>query len=443
MSIHMLVRVSGKLTIVKTLDSDNLRSLRTQDASAAAKRIGQGAIELWLSSSGQVDMYEVATSLSAVVRDGQGQRCIALYDHFVNRLEGTKTTRSQRHVCTVSGVVLFLTDHAVDKILKQQQHDKQLAEETKNRCLGSDSRFIEIPTPHSDTASVRIRPPAQRPKIPGKRENGSGSPALPNPREPQPSQQVLKEPDVSTNQATQGAKPLSSTLQNFTRKIYGNGSTEPFARGRESRATATFSGTNRGSSDANVNMAIRTCRPEQGTLLHNRQKMEMIKESLDEGYCDVSGQVGKLDHLGSVGDVKVFVARDVPEAATFMTRKFEVLARFIHVITPLTNVYGLPTTALHIFCDSAGGLIAFNRNGSLFLNLRYFEATFPGISLDDEDVKKGDLSQAQISWFFTLAHEIAHNLVEPHNSEHEFYFSAICEVHTVAFSRLLASPTSQ
>ena len=51
-------RVLGKLTIVKTLDTGNVRSARSQDASAAAKRLGKGAIELWLSYSGQVDMYE-------------------------------------------------------------------------------------------------------------------------------------------------------------------------------------------------------------------------------------------------------------------------------------------------------------------------------------------------------------------------------------------------
>lgn len=45
-------------------------------------------------------------------------------------------------------------------------------------------------------------------------------------------------------------------------------------------------------------MAINACRPEEGTLLHNRKKMEVVKESLDEGYCDVSGQVGNLEFLG-------------------------------------------------------------------------------------------------------------------------------------------------
>ena len=37
--------------------------------------------------------------------------------------------------------------------------------------------------------------------------------------------------------------------------------------------------------------------------------MEVVNESLDEGYCDISGQVEELDHLGTVGETKVFVTR--------------------------------------------------------------------------------------------------------------------------------------
>lgn len=57
-----------------------------------------------------------------------------------------------------------------------------------------------------------------------------------------------------------------------------------------------------------------------------------------------------------------------------MTTKHDVLARFIHVIQPLGQVYKLPPTSLHIFYDLGGEMIAFNRNASIFLNLRYYEA---------------------------------------------------------------------
>ena len=52
------VKVFTKLVVSKTLDVGNSKTTRTLDASAAAKRVGTGPIELWLSYSAQVDMYE-------------------------------------------------------------------------------------------------------------------------------------------------------------------------------------------------------------------------------------------------------------------------------------------------------------------------------------------------------------------------------------------------
>jgi len=149
------------------------------------------------------------------------------------------------------------------------------------------------------------------------------------------------------------------------------------------------------------------------------------------GYCDLSGMVGKLKLRGETGLVKVFTTEDVPNADAFMTNMDGILVRFVKVITPVVEVYGLSLALLHVFYDVAGGPIAFNRDGSIFLNLRYFEAWH------DQGVQKGDSQQAQISWFFALAHELAHNLIKQHNSEHEFWFAAICEAHVFAFSQLL------
>ena len=85
------------------------------------------------------------------------------------------------------------------------------------------------------------------------------------------------------------------------------------------------------------------------------------------------------------------------------------LSRFVSIIVPIAEVYNLSVSFLHIFCDAGGGPIAFNREGSLFLNLRYFEAWRKCdfirelqdaiFSTDDQDVKNGIQQQAQISWF--------------------------------------------
>jgi hypothetical protein len=88
----------------------------------------------------------------------------------------------------------------------------------------------------------------------------------------------------------------------------------------------------------------------------------------------------------------------------------EPLGRFIHVLVSLSQVYDLPLTSLHVFYDLKGGLIAFNRNGSIFLNLRYYQewrkwyCLFQNVDLfsisaiDDIEVRKGNLNPAFISW---------------------------------------------
>lgn len=42
-------------------------------------------------------------------------------------------------------------------------------------------------------------------------------------------------------------------------------------------------------SDANIDLAIRQCREEKNQTLLSGRHMQMVKESLNEGYCDVSG----------------------------------------------------------------------------------------------------------------------------------------------------------
>lgn len=56
--------------------------------------------------------------------------------------------------------------------------------------------------------------------------------------------------------------------------------------------------------------------------------------------------------------------------------------------------------ALHIFYDKSGPLIAFNRSGSLFFNLRFH------LAWHGQEVKRGRLEGALISTYFSMAHEV-------------------------------------
>ena len=56
----------------------------------------------------------------------------------------------------------------------------------------------------------------------------------------------------------------------------------------------------------NIDMAIKACTPEKSNLLKNREEMQMVKESLDEGYCDVTGKTMDLGLAGTFSLHRVF-----------------------------------------------------------------------------------------------------------------------------------------
>ncbi|KAH9177932.1 hypothetical protein EDB89DRAFT_2111997 [Lactarius sanguifluus] len=149
----------------------------------------------------------------------------------------------------------------------------------------------------------------------------------------------------------------------------------------------------------NIEMAMGACAPVGSDL-------PRIRKEIQTSRCTRPSCLPLWNLVGSI---------DLPESKSLVGRKHDVLTRFLLVLDPLVEIYKIPKSSLHIFAENEG-LVAFNRNGSLFMNLRYFEA-----------------------WrtYLTLAHEIAHNLVRTHDSEHEFYFSAICGTYLVSLSRLL------
>ena len=55
-----------------------------------------------------------------------------------------------------------------------------------------------------------------------------------------------------------------------------------------------------------------------------------------------------------------------------MISMHDVLTRFVNVLTPLAELHEISPTLLHVFYDVVGGPIAFNWNGKIYLNLRYF-----------------------------------------------------------------------
>lgn len=93
------------------------------------------------------------------------------------------------------------------------------------------------------------------------------------------------------------------------------------------------------------------------------------------------------------------------------------LNHFIDILRDLAGIFELVPKVVHIFYDNNSNSIAFNRDGALFFNLSYY------IALHEQDCKIRPTNDAMTYWFMTFCHELAHNFVVNHSSEHEVSIS--------------------
>jgi hypothetical protein len=42
--------------------------------------------------------------------------------------------------------------------------------------------------------------------------------------------------------------------------------------------------------------------------MRNREQMQTVKESQNDGYCDVQGSSNDLERIGDLGEIKVYAA---------------------------------------------------------------------------------------------------------------------------------------
>jgi hypothetical protein len=71
-----------------------------------------------------------------------------------------------------------------------------------------------------------------------------------------------------------------------------------------------------------------------------------------------------------------------------------------------------------MYLDQSGSMKAFNKDGALFFNLRYFVQCHT----NDPDL-------ALSSWYMTFCHELAHNVERGHNRAHGALVEILAEEH--------------
>lgn len=170
--------------------------------------------------------------------------------------------------------------------------------------------------------------------------------------------------------------------------------------------------------------AVANCRSNGRDDIRSEPTASTVSEVLTSSYCDVKPG-HQLNFAGHAGELEFYLDKDC-DADEIMTKEnLKSLARFVKLLMVLAqDVFNLVPETMHVYYDPEGQAIAFNRGGSLFFNWRYYVALGHDDSagLAKKQVQGKTITardEALIYWFFTMAHELAHNFVGDHNSKHE------------------------
>ncbi|KAI6022005.1 hypothetical protein EDC04DRAFT_2937394 [Pisolithus marmoratus] len=400
---HLKVKACKRIVVSKTLVTGNVT--RTKDIWAITRHEGD-CIELWISKTAKCDMYDVAASLCRLLfatdKIMDATACLETI------LSGELEHLERKGFVDWSGSSQRLTtnNHVTgDQTSQQRGYRHGVENEAKKERLGGSASTII--SPRESTLYSEPDPQLSCKRLP---ESFEVTPPFPlSQSADSDSLKIYDASNVASNEPLDIYHPMSHHISRSSRGVI------PLSYIRN-----------------NVDRAIKACSSGgENSAIHVG-----VSQCLSSDFCKVSADIGCLRSIGEfgMGRFRLDTCAGMSDANTFMERMHGPLARFVDIIIALSKVYGISTTNLRVFYDVSGGCIAFNCGGTIYLNLRYFE------TWHNEQVKSGNRQNAQMSWFLALAHEIAHNLADLHNSDHEFWFSAICEAHLMALSKLLQPP---
>ncbi|TAQ89274.1 hypothetical protein B7494_g2422 [Chlorociboria aeruginascens] len=166
----------------------------------------------------------------------------------------------------------------------------------------------------------------------------------------------------------------------------------------------------------NLLNAIKSSRAHDSSTLFSPPSTHIIKEQAS--YCDTNSAHDITFLADSSNGTRIFVDQSLASPSDFLVDNVYALNTFAILLHDVADVYSLPRKALHIFFNEKGGTIAFNSKGSIFCNFRFYA------QLHQNNMDKGNAEgkiDAVAYWWIVVAHELAHNLVKDHSSDHSFY----------------------
>ena len=421
------VRTVRSISLRRILKGQGLQ--HTEKRSAAVTQDRSKGWTLWITSQGY-DMFQVSQALVNLLL----LRPKAYSTMMFEMLLSTDLLR------------LRSRGYNVDRILRAKQAEARIAEQQRQRQVEEERKQIEEQEKQWAIAekSKTSRRSGQSMKIPG--AFGSDSPeeaTLPPPN----LEEEARSPDArpmgsktlfssfakrfgvnENGQASQQLKDLfgGSSSNSSTKTLQSNGRLKelmppPDQPGRPTSSTSpnpdqqdNFTAPHQ--LQQTLLSAVQAARSHDSNSLYRRPETNAIKEQ--SSYCDARpGQDISFVAESPVG-IKIFLSNTLVDKSAFLSANNTGLSIFSAVLLECAEVYALARSTLHIFYDESGSTIAFNTQGSLFCNYRFFEQLHLA-AIQQEGANKR--AEALVYWFVVLAHELAHNLVGDHSAQHSYY----------------------
>ena len=165
----------------------------------------------------------------------------------------------------------------------------------------------------------------------------------------------------------------------------------------------------------NLLSAVKKARPNNSTSIFSRGETNTVSET--QSYCDERPAhdltcIAELQH-----GIQMFLSpSSTPNSSNFLTTHSAGLSSFASLLNSVCTIFSLDPRVINVFFEPHGKTIAFNRAGSIFCNYLYFQ------SLHEASIARGQgMADAIVYWFVIYCHELAHNLVADHSSNHSFY----------------------
>lgn len=398
---NLNVQVVSSVSLTRSLRGTSLRS--TDKRSAAVANEKHKGWTLYI-TAGSWDTYQISQAVCKLLLERPSQQSYLSFETLLN----------------LNLLQLRNRGYNVERILRAKAAEQRIAEEERKKQLEIEQAQIKQQEQQWQQQALPVpvvREERHSQQMPGAFGSDSPPPAEEKRRETRGLfSNITRRLGINTNSDAQ------EQMQNMIGGSREPQSDNPPTYDEANKGTVTKKGgTEQVSSPAAVQQnllnAIQSCRAHNSSSVFSPPRAEEIKEQAS--YCDSASGQNIMFLADASNGTRIFISKDIPQPAqtTFLSQSVPALNTFAALLYDIADIYTMSRKAIHVFYDESGPSIAFNLNGSIFCNFRYYKQLHQRkMEVQDPQGKV----EAAAYWYVTVAHELAHNLVQEHSQAHSF-----------------------